>query len=396
MTSKVFILILVSLSLYTSSPVTECGYRGKMVDSKCQCQSQFTGENCENRLPVDTFLESLNFMEQINPVPSYNKLGPKNCKSGVGCEYSVNWDVGFATTTYYGAGCITDTAMTGKCGSACRKGNNANYTAAIPLAYWPPIRYGNCPDCGLDCYSWEADVTQSNKTLCWKLTPFYPTADGLPSKQGPGTPIVIQVTDSCGGNCPPGDPLTKGACAGSSSPDCGNTALYEGAIKKATPPFKVYVGDDISNPDPVRDGYRCIDAWQCNLFGTKYWSPCQYASWEVASPGYLDWCAGSNMHIDVNTESLQGPLVEFCKGVSFPGNDASCMAKYERVECGTVPRVVKYTQGYSHWDQANSRNVYCCQQQSWGQYDSCEATKLDLPLCSCTTTGDCWQDTCGA
>jgi hypothetical protein len=368
-----------------------------MVDSKCQCESQFTGESCEERLPVDTFLDSLSFSEQITSPPSYYDLGPKNCIAGVGCEYSINWDVGFATTTYYGAGCVTDTAMTGKCGTACRKGKNANYTAAIPLAYWPPIRYGNCPSCNFDCV-WNGDVTQGGKTLCWKLTPYYASKipGELPSIPGPGTPIVIQVTDSCGGNCPPGNPLTKGSCEGSSSPDCGNTALYEGAIAKATPPFKVYVGDDHVNPDPVRDGYRCLDAWECNAFGTKYWSPCSHGGWSVKAPGFLDWCAGKNMHIDVNTESLMDPLIEFCKGVGFSGNDASCFAKYERVECGPIPTVVKYTQGYSHWDNANSRNVYCCQQQTWGEFDTCEASQGTLPLCSCTTTGDCWQPTCGA
>ena len=392
--SRVFILLVISFALYTTSPVTECNYRGKKVDSECKCESQFTGENCEHRLPVDTFLDSLSFVQQsVSTTPSYYNLGPKNCQVGKGCDYDVNWNVGFATTTYYGAGCLTDTSMTGKCGSACRKGNNANYTAAIPLAYWPPIRYGNCPNCSLDC-QWETDVQQGGKTLCWKLTPYFATASGLPTKQGTGTPIVIQVTDSCGGNCPPGDPLTKGSCDGSSSPDCGNTALYEGAIKQSIPPFKVYVGDNLANPDPVADGYRCIDAWGCNLFGTKYWSPCSHGKWSVASPGYLDWCAGNHMHIDVNTESLQAPLQDFCAGVGFPGNDASCMAKYERVDCGYIPRVIKYAQGYSHWDQTNGRNVYCCQQQSWGTYDNCVDTQLKMPLCSTTTTGDCWQPTC--
>lgn len=392
MNSSVFLLILFSLSLISSSPVTECSYRGKKVDDKCECISQFTGESCEDRIEADSFLDSLSFFEQSTS-PSFDNLGPKNCKAGVGCDYGVNWNVGYATTTYYGAGCVTDDAMTGKCGSACRKGLNANYTAAIPLAYWPPIRYGNCPSCGLDC-QWEKDVQQGGKTLCWKLTPMAANANGVPTVYGEGKPIVIQVTDSCGGNCPPGKELTKGNCMGSTSPDCGNTALYEGAIIKSTPPFKVYVGDDIVDPDAVRDGYRCLEAWDCNGLGTKFWSPCSKGNWNVVAPGYLDWCSGRHMHIDVNTESLQEPLQEFCKGVGFPGNDASCMAKYERVECGVVPRVIKYAQGYGHWDNANSRNVYCCQQQTWGTYTTCEATQGALPLCSTTTKGDCWQPDC--
>ena len=392
MTSSVFLLILFSLSLIASSPVTECNYKGKKVDDKCECISQFTGESCESRIEADSFLDGLSFFEQ-STTPSFDNLGPKNCKAGVGCEYGVNWNVGYATTTYYGAGCVTDDAMTGKCGSACRKGLNANYTAAIPLAYWPPIRYGNCPSCGLDC-QWEQDVQQGGKTLCWKLTPMAANANGVPTVVGSGKPIVIQVTDSCGGNCPPGKELTKGNCMGSTSPDCGNTALYEGAIIKSTPPFKVYVGDDIVNPDAVRDGYRCLEAWDCNGFGTKFWSPCSKGNWNVVAPGYLDWCAGRHMHIDVNTESLQDPLLDFCKGVGFPGNDASCMAKYERVECGVVPRVIKYAQGYGHWDNTNNRNVFCCQQQTWGTLATCEATQGALPLCSTTTKGDCWQASC--
>lgn len=332
--------------------------------------------------------------------PSYKNLGPKNCVKGVGCQYSINWDVGFASVTYYGAGCVPPlgswnfAATTGKCGTACRKATNAQYTAAIPLAYWPAANYGNCPSCGLDC-AWDADVLQSGKPLCWKLTPFKATTSALPSVQGSGKPIIVHVTDSCGGNCPAGTPLSKGNCNGASSPDCGNTAMYERLTAQNIPPYKVYVGDNLVNPDPAGDGYRCLDAWECNLFGTKYWSPCTHGNWKAEAPAFLDWCSGKNMHIDVNTEAAIEPLVNLCSGVDFPGNSASCMVKYERVDCGSLPpKPQNFAQGYSHWDQTFQRNVYCCQQVSWGSFHSCAETKGNLPLCSESTSGDCWQQNC--
>lgn len=376
-----------------SFPDAECNYRGNLYKGQCFCFPAFSGFFCETL----TLPPKENF--QINPPsasppPSYKNLGPKNCIQGVGCTYDVNWEVGYASTTYYGAGCTNERATTGKCGTACRKASKAQYTAAIPLAYWPPIRYGNCPSCGLDCL-WEADVLLKGKPLCWKLTPYEASTSGLPTKQGIGKPIIVHVTDSCGGNCPEGPVLSKGNCNGANSPDCGNTALYEGAIQHASPPFKVYVGDHPEKPDPVSDGYRCIDAWECNLFGTKYWSPCYHGQYSVSAPGFLDWCAGNHMHIDINTESMQDDMIAFCDGVSFPGNPAGCMAKYERVDCGYLPEKPEtFAQGYSHWDQVNQRNVYCCQKQSWGTFSSCEGTRGNLPLCASNSSGDCWQSVC--
>lgn len=392
---NVLFLVFLLFSSTLTSPTTDCNYKGRLVGEECQCEPEFSGSKCELK---NDFIQmpkvETNLLEK-KALPSYDNLGPKNCKAGVGCEYGINWDLGFASTTYYGAGCTDPAATTGKCGTACVKGANAEYTAAIPLAYWPPIRYGNCPTCGLDCV-WNGNVLQNSKPLCWKLTPMVSVATGLPTKAGPGTPIVVHVTDSCGGNCPAGPPLTKGSCNGSSSPDCGNTALYEGAIINSPPPFKVYVGDNMASPDPVKDGYRCPDARKCNNFGTKYWSPCTQSGWTVQAPAFLDWCAGNFMAIDINTESDMRPLQSFCEGVAYPGNDASCTIKYERVDCGVVKRnaPVKYAQGYSHWDNTIGRNVYCCQEQTWGTFDTCDGVKGTMPLCTEGKTGDCFQAVC--
>jgi len=162
------------------------------------------------------------------------------------------------------------------------------------------------------------------------------SSSGPPTQVGSGTPLTIHVTDSCGGNCPPGNPLTKGSCSGTQSPDCGNTAMYEGATLNSSPPFKIYVGSNISAPNAAGEGYRCLEAWDCNDLGTKDWTPCTIGSNSVSAPGFTDWCSGRHMHIDINTESQDGPLVNLCKGVGFPGNSASCMVKYEKVDCGTI------------------------------------------------------------
>lgn len=401
--SKTPLLFFLLLPLTLCSPFTACNYRGNLGSSgQCDCFPPFIGEKCEFvEPPSPSVLLSAGAPTATLSPPSYKNLGPKNCKIDVGCTYDINWDIGFASTTYYGAGCrspgsseFNTAATTGKCGTACRKAPKAQYTAAIPLAYWPPTNYGNCPFCGFDC-KWDGDVLLNSKPLCWKLTPYQASASGLPSVQGKGTPVIIHVTDSCGGNCPPGNPLTKGTCEGAASPDCGNTAMFERNTAQDRIPYKVYVGDHLDKPDPAADGYRCLNAWECNIFGTKYWSPCSHGGYNVAAPGFLDWCSGSHMHIDINTEAEISPLLSLCQGVSFPGNEASCMVKYEKVDCGPLPpRASLFAQGYSHWDQVNQRNVYCCQQQSWGTFNSCDGTRGNYPLCSSTNSGDCWQATC--
>jgi len=304
----------------------------------------------------------------------------------------MNWNVGYASTTYYGAGCTTPSATTGKCGTACHKGANANYTAAIPLAYWPPVRYGNCPTCGLDCL-WNGNVQQNNNSLCFKLTPMVASPSGPPTQFGSGSPIVVQVTDSCGGNCPPGNPLSQGGCSGSSSPDCGDTAMYEGAQIASPAPFTVYVGSNMNAPNAAGEGYRCLDAWDCNAHGSQYWSPCSIGSNSVTSPGFMDWCSGRHMHIDINTESMQGPLMALCNGVAFPGNSASCMVQYERVDCGPIAAPpAMYAQVYSHWE---GRNVYCCSVETWGTFPTCAGAQGNLPLCTVAgPTTDCFSPTC--
>ena len=238
---------------------------------------------------------------------------------------------------------------------------------------------------------------QGGAPLCLKLTPFFPGSPyQLPLMKGSGEPIVVHVTDSCGGNCPNAGMLEKGDCNGSLSPDCGNTAMFEGVIKKQTPPFKVYVGDDPLNPDATGQGYRCPDAWQCSLFGNKYWSPCGEGALKVSAPGFLDWCAGNFMHIDVNTEALMGPLTQLCKGVSFPGNEATCIVKYERVDCGVVVRPIrKFARSYSRWDATLGRNVWCCTQESYGTFDTCEQAGQGLKKCTEGGPEDCFESVCG-